>query len=65
MFGFMLWVNNSNLGRDTDPEDVIRSLDYAEEVSRLTGLPVKFTSVREDLFPVLENQIRNLFPLKI
>ncbi len=38
-------VNNSNLGAETTRFDVEASLPYAAEVSRLSGLPVVFTSV--------------------
>lgn len=58
-------VNNSNLGPDTTPEDVIASLAYAEELSRLTHLPVKMTCVREDLAPALAGRIPNLFPIRL
>ncbi len=37
-------INNSNLGEETDVQTVLNSLDYADEVSRETGLPVVFTS---------------------
>ena len=37
-------VNNSNLGIATTPETVEASLCYAQEVSRLSGLPVVATS---------------------
>lgn len=56
-------VNNSNLGAQTTAEDVLASLDYAAQLSRLTGLPVKMTAVREDLLPALTGKIDNLFPL--
>lgn len=56
-------VNNSNLGPHTTPGDVLSSTAYAEEISRLTGLPVKMTTVREDLLPALAGKIENLFPL--
>ena len=37
-------VNNSNLGIDTTPATVINSLLYAEEVSKLSGLPIFATT---------------------
>ena len=58
-------VNNSNLGVHTAPEDVLASVAYAEEISRMTGLPVKMTTVREDLLPALTGKIENLFPLAL
>ena len=58
-------VNNSNLGVHTAPEDILASVAYAEEISRMTGLPVKMTTVREDLLPALSGKIENLFPLAL
>lgn len=62
---FTAIVNNTNLGPLTAAEDVLASTGYAEEISRLTGLPVKMTCVREDLYPSLENRVENLFPLRL
>lgn len=58
-------VNNSNLGMETIAEDVKKSLDYAKSVSELSGLPVKFTTVKQELFEELENDIPSLFPLDL
>lgn len=58
-------VNNSNLGKETTAEDVLSSLSFADEVSSLTGLPVRFTSVADRLYSQLEGKIENLFPLKL
>lgn len=58
-------VNNSNLGEATDEETVLSSLTYAEEVSRLTGLPVVMTTVKQSLYSALEGKIENLFPLTL
>jgi len=38
-------VNNSNIGKETDREYVEGSFEYADEISRLTSLPLAFTSV--------------------
>jgi len=58
-------VNNSNIGRETTAETILASTAYAEDVSRATGLPVVFTSVREDLEKELSHKIQNIFPLKL
>ena len=42
-------VNNSHLCNETEPEDVIGSFEYADEVSALCGLPVKYTVVTEKI----------------
>ena len=56
-------VNNSNLGAVTTAEDILASRDYAEEVARLSGLPIVMTSVRQDLYPAVEGKVPHAFPL--
>ena len=56
-------VNNSNLGSITTPEDIEESAAYAEEVSRLSGIPVAFTTVREDLCHKVN--LQNIMPIKL
>lgn len=58
-------VNNSNLGEETTVEDVLGSVSYAEEFSKVSGLPIKCTSVNEKLFNELRGKIENLFPLRL
>lgn len=58
-------VNNSNLGRETTPQHVLASVDYAREVARQTGLPLVMTSVRADLVPALTGVVDNLFALTL
>lgn len=58
-------VNNSNLGEMTSAEDVLASVEYANSVSALSGLPVKFTAVKEDLYEPLKGKINNIFPLRL
>ena len=56
-------VNNSNLGAVTTAEDILASRDYAEEVARLSGLPVVMTTVRQELYPAVVGLVPNAFPL--
>ncbi len=58
-------VNNSNLGEETEPDTVLGSVPYAEELSRLTGLPVVMTTVKKNLFEALQGQVPGLFPLTL
>lgn len=44
-------VNCSNLGVETTARDIENSLPYAQEVARLSGLPLLFTAARRGLFP--------------
>lgn len=62
---FTAIVNNSNLGEETQPQDVLNSVDYAEELSQRTGLPILFTAVEQSLLPQLQGRIQNLFPLAL
>lgn len=56
-------VNNSNLGEETTPEDVLGSLKYAEAVSEISGLPVVLTTVKAELYGELKDKVSNLFPM--
>ena len=58
-------VNNSNLGAETTPEDVLGSLPFAEETARLCGIPIKMTTVERSLLPALQGKIPDLFPMKL
>lgn len=42
-------VNNSNLGAETTRADILASAEFAQEVSRLSGLPTAFTCGTEDM----------------
>lgn len=58
-------INNSNLGEETRVEDIIKSLPYAEEVSKITGLPIKCTAVNRKLLCEAQDKIPNVFPLEL
>lgn len=58
-------VNNSNLGYLTTAEDVLDSENYAKAVADLTGLPIKCTAVKKELYTELEGKIENLLPLEL
>ena len=58
-------VNNSNLGELTDEETVLGSAEYAARLSEISGLPVKFTSVRADLAERLGGIDGGYLPLKL
>lgn len=62
---FTAIVNNSNLGECTTEDVVLNSLDCAEELSELSGLPVKMTTVTENLVNNLNGKVENLFPLNL
>lgn len=62
---FTAIVNNSNLGECTTEDVVLNSLDSAGELSKLSGLPVKMTTVTENLVNNLNGKVENLFPLNL
>ncbi len=57
-------VNNSNLGDETTESDIRSSFEYANEVSRLTGLNIYATSVTADTAENLKD-VKNLMPINI
>lgn len=62
---FTAIVNNSNLGEETQAEDVINSMAYAEELSRATGLPIKMTAVKEELYDEIRSSAGDVLPMKL
>ena len=58
-------INNSNLAAETDASAVLGSVKYAEEVSKLSGLPVVLTTVEERLYDDLKDKISPLFRLRL
>ncbi len=57
-------INNSNLGEETTADDVLDSLQYANEVSDATGLPVVMTCAKSEICRDLKN-VADLFPLRL
>ena len=62
---FTAIVNNSNLGELTEPEDVLSSLSYADEISKKANIPIRMTTVKKELFDVLSGKIENLMPIEL
>lgn len=62
---FTAIVNNSNLGDETKAADVLASLEYANEVANISGLPIKMTTVKEGLETEIGDKINNLLPIKL
>ncbi len=58
-------VNNSNLGEETTAKTVLDSTEFADGVSKATGLPIVFTSVKESLYGELDGKIPDLFPIAV
>lgn len=62
---FTAIINNSNLGEETTAQDVLDSLKYADEVSKLTGLPIAMTTVKKTLYKELYGKVENMLPLTL
>ena len=54
---FTAIINNSNIGNDTDDETVLTSQKETEKLSKITGLPVIYTTVREDINVSINNKL--------
>ena len=58
-------VNNSNLGEETTADDVLKSESFVLELSKISGLDIYMTTVKEDLYESLKTKINNLMPIGI
>lgn len=58
-------VNNTNLSRETGVEIISSSNGYANELSKITGLPVFCTVVRRDLADKVKEHSGPLYPVDI
>lgn len=62
---FTAIVNNSNIGNETTAEDVLATVNRAEELSKISGLPVIFTTAEGKVADKLTSKIDNVLPLKL
>lgn len=62
---FTTIVNNSNIGNETTAEDVLATVNRAEELSKISGLPVIFTTAESKVADELKSKIDNVLPLKL
>lgn len=58
-------VNNSNLGEITTADDILSSIEYANEISKQTGLPIRMHCVKASLAKEECLQHLNPFPLQL
>ncbi len=54
---FTAIINNSNIGNDTDADIILASQKETEKLSEITGLPVIYTTVREDINVSINNKL--------
>lgn len=62
---FSAIVNNSNLGAITTKEDILKSSAKAEDLSKLSNLPIRFTCADEMLKSVFGDEDYNIYFLKL
>ncbi|MBQ3054440.1 MAG: hypothetical protein IJC89_06045 [Clostridia bacterium] len=62
---FTAIVNNSNIGVLTKENHIISSFSYAEKVSALSGLPIKFTGAEKSLAESLKGKAENIFGMTL
>jgi hypothetical protein len=59
-------VNNSHMLRDTKAKDIIDTQPILEEVSKLTGIPIKYVSIIESQADFLDKEyFDKIFPIKM
>lgn len=52
-------VNNTNLGNETSVDDLLEGYELVRDVSKKTGLPVKYTVGTEDILKEFEKEAEN------
>ena len=62
---FTAIINNSNLGEETTKEDVLSSINFANELAKAVNLPLLFTTVNVKIYEQLKNENINLYPLRL
>ncbi len=58
-------IHNSNLGAETQADDILSSEAYVREIAELSGLPVVLTSAEEQVAKSLAGKVQNLFPMHL
>ena len=57
-------VNNANLGNETTIDTILSGVAFTDKLSKVTGLPVKFTSVKKEFASQKEiQQIKQILPI--
>lgn len=56
-------VNNANIGNLTTAEDILKGYEFTKELSSVTGLPIKFTAIRQDLINENVSKINDILPI--
>ena len=62
---FTAIVNNSNIGNETTAGDVLATVDKAEELAKLSGLPLIYTTATTKVADELNFKLKNVLPLNL
>ena len=62
---FTAIVNNSNVGWETTADDILATNDKAIELSKLSDLPILFTTAEKQIAPLLSEKLENVLPLDL
>ena len=62
---FTAIINNSNVGWETTVDDILATVNKAEELSKLSGLPILFTTAEKQIAPLLSEKLENVLPLEL
>ena len=58
-------INNSNLGNETTAQTLLDSLEFINELSTISGLPIFLHTVKSDVAQKLPADIDPVFPLQL
>lgn len=62
---FTAIINNSNVGWETTVDDILATSKKATELSKLSGLPILFTTAEKRVAPLLSEKLENVLPLEL
>ena len=62
---FTAIVNNSNLGAETEAEDILSSVAFGEALSAAAGIPLVATAVTASMHEALSGRMQGLYPIRL
>ena len=62
---FTAIANNSNIGWETSPYDVLKTVPLAEELSQMSGIPIIMTTAENNVALDLSEKLEGVFPMTL
>ena len=62
---FTCLINNANLGTETTCETVLSAVDYMEQLSKLSGLPIFLHTATIEVADCLQGKLQPILPLRL